>query len=81
MQQVRVTSAGPSGQPASPARQFATAAVLESHGWGATSPAKRVTPGQKPAQAASRHMAEYEAMLPAQQQSPATRTVPMVSPA
>lgn len=76
--------AGHSGQAHTPDRQRSVAAVLESAGWGATSPDKRVTPPQKSVQAAngnlaaSRHLADYEAMLPAQPQP--ARTVPIVSP-
>lgn len=70
--------AGPSGQAQTPDRRRSVAAVLESAGWGTTSPAKRVTPPHKDAQGASRHLADYEALLPAQQQP--TRTVPMASP-
>lgn len=70
--------AGPSEQALTPNRRHSVAAVLESAGWGATSPDKRVTPPQKAAQAASRHLADYEAMLPAQPQP--ARAVSLASP-
>ena len=72
-----MVSAGPSGQgPRSPAGPSVTA-VLQSAGWGVTSPAKRI-PKALPANQEGRQLADYEAMLPAQpHQSPGA---PVISP-
>ncbi len=44
----------------------AVKAVLQSAGWGTTSPAKRV-PKALPSEAVGRQLADYEALLPAEQ--------------
>ncbi len=70
-------SAGTSGQgDRTPAGQAVTA-VLQSAGWGTTSPAKRI-PKALPSQAAGRQLADYEALLPADQDDFAG--APVVSP-
>ena len=52
-------------------------AVLQSAGWGATSPAKRI-PKALPSQPVGRQLADYEALLPAQQDD--IVGAPVVSP-
>jgi len=52
-------------------------AVLQSAGWGTTSPAKRV-PKALPSEAVGRQLADYEALLPAEQDEQAS--APVISP-
>jgi len=55
----------------------AVKAVLQSAGWGTTSPAKRV-PKALPSEAVGRQLADYEALLPAEQDEQAS--APVISP-
>lgn len=72
-----MVSAGPSGQSARSPAGPSAAAVLQSAGWGVTSPAKRI-PTALPADQEGHQLADYESMLPAQQNHPPG--APVISP-